>query len=98
MLDVYIPSASISEHEPGEVHVYFSSPGAGLDAVEIGEGELGGLPIGQFTTLRFALPGRVAEALEDNHDDVTIKIDLEVDTRAGDWLLSNLRFTTASSP
>ena len=96
LVDVQLPTAQPNPNWYGSVQLYLESRSAGVHNVYIGRAELTGLPLGTFTTLKYAMPGPVAEQLRAGVNDLKVRLAFNVPSSpsASVYLLDNLRIRT----
>ncbi|MCH5374644.1 MAG: hypothetical protein JJ992_11770, partial [Planctomycetes bacterium] len=68
------PEVAGSSKGQDMIRAYISIPGAGIVDEYLGRQKLNHLERGAWTQVEFAVPGTVVRALEDGHDDVSIRL------------------------
>ncbi|HVV49303.1 MAG TPA: hypothetical protein VHO06_06580 [Polyangia bacterium] len=91
-LDVFIPSGQPNQFWLGAVQMYLSCPAENFNNQYIGEDELTGLPIGQFSTLSYPLPSPIFSELQGSHNDCFFTLAVNMNQAATAPVLDNLRF------
>jgi hypothetical protein len=91
-LDVYIPPNQPNQFWLGAVQTYLTCPSANFNNQYIGEAELTGKPVGQFSTVTYPIPGPIATVLKGSHPDCFFSIAVNMNQTPTPPVLDNLRF------
>ena len=89
-LDVAPAKKQTNKNWIGQVLMFASCPSAGVNNQIIGTVELAGKPLGTFSTVKFAIPQAVKNAMTTSHSDFSFSI--SVNANDPGYLLDNLRF------
>ena len=73
--------------------MHLSCPSGGVSNQYIGQVELTGKPLNQYSTLRFSLPQAVRTTLARQLNDCSFTLSLNVNPTGNTWILDRLRFT-----
>jgi hypothetical protein len=93
LVDLFVPTGQPNPYWLGSLQSFLECPSANLFNAYVGQVELTGRPIGQFSTLSFSLPPNVAGTLAGNWNDCKIRLGLNVNQTGQVWVLDKLRFT-----
>jgi hypothetical protein len=91
-LDVFVPTNPPNPYWLGAVQMYATCPSANTFNAYIGQVELTGKPLGQFSTLTFPLPAQVVTLLSGTHPDCFFSIAVNANQTPTPPVLDNLRF------
>jgi hypothetical protein len=91
-VDLFIPTNQPNPFYLGALQSYLSCPSGNVSNQYIGQVELTGKPVGQYSTLRFPLPFAVLSTLGRGLQDCFFTLALNVNATNQAWLLDNLRF------
>jgi hypothetical protein len=91
-LDVFMPPNPPNPSWLGAVQMYLTCPSANFFNQYIGEDELTGLPLNQFSTLSYPIPGPIASMLQGSHPDCFFSIAVNANQTPTPPVLDNLRF------
>ncbi len=98
LVDIKLPTQQPNQWWYGQVQLYIDAPSVGLYNVYIAAAELSGLPVDEYVTLSFMLPGYVQTALEGDYDDLIVRLALNVPYDAyGTYLFDDLEFGEVQS-
>jgi len=92
-VDLFIPTNQPNPYWLGALQSYLECPSANVFNGYIGQVELTGRPVGQFSTLTYSLPQGVRNTLAGSWNDCSVKLALNVNQTGQMWALDNLRFT-----
>jgi hypothetical protein len=92
-VDLFIPKGQPNPSWLGTLQMYLTCPSASVFNQYIGQVELTGKPVGQYSTLRFPLPSATRTTLGQPIDDCSFSFALNVNATGNKWLLDKLRFT-----
>ena len=98
LVDLWVPSNQPNPSSVGSLSVVIMIPSAGIDIANLGAIALTGLPQGDFVTLEFAMPTELQQALDGSHDDVTIRLVLDINAGSGPWYVDHVRFAPPDIP
>ena len=91
-LDTYIPPQQPNPSYLGAVQMCLTCPSANQFNMYIGQVELTGKPVGQFSTLNFPIPTPIVNVLTGSHPDCSFTIALNTNQTPKPPVLDNLRF------
>jgi hypothetical protein len=95
--DVMLPQEQPNPSWYGDARLIVNLPSQGLSNVFIGQVELTGRPLSQFTTVQFTLPANIVSALRGTYSDLQLTAALNVPPNAtGTYRIDNLRFTSSA--
>jgi sugar lactone lactonase YvrE len=80
----------------GSLSLILNSPTLGLYSDYIGQVNVGGIAGGSFQTATFTLPANVVTLLASSYSDLSIRLNWNVPSVSGGFLLDNVRFPNAS--
>ncbi len=92
-VDLFIPGGQPNPFYLGALQAHLSCPSGGVSNQYIGQVELTGKPLNQYSTLRFSLPQAVRTTLGRQLNDCSFTLSLNVNATGNTWLLDRLRFT-----
>jgi hypothetical protein len=92
-VDLFIPSGQPNPFWTGGLQAHLSCPSGAVFNQYIGQVELTGKPLNQYSTLRFPLPSAVRTTLARPLDDCSFTLSLNVNPTGNTWILDRLRFT-----
>jgi len=92
-VDLFIPTGQPNPSWLGALQMYLSCPSGAVSNQYIGQVELTGKPVCQYSTLRFPLPSVTLSTLARPLDDCFFSFALNVNATGNTWLLDRLRFT-----
>ncbi len=92
LVELWVPSNQPNPTLFGNFSVVISIPSAGINQVNLGSQGLTGRPLNQFSGFEFPLPTAVRQALDGQHDDVSLKLVLNINSGSGPWFVDNVRF------
>jgi hypothetical protein len=88
--DIFIPGNPVNPGWLGQAQMYVSCPSAGLNNLSLGNVELNGKLLNQFSTVQFAVPWNVRQVMLSPHGDFSFK--LVVNSGDSGHIFDNLRF------
>ena len=91
-LDVYIPPNQPNQFWLGAVQLYLTCPSANVINQYIGQAELTGKPVGQFSTVTYPIPGPVESILQGQHPDCFFSMAVNMNQTPTSPVVDNLRF------
>jgi len=91
-LDVYIPNGQPNPWYLGAVQLYATCPSRNMNNAYIGQVELTGKPVGQFSKLTYTVPSWIAQVLNQASTDCYFSIAVNVNPTPTPMVLDNLRF------
>jgi hypothetical protein len=92
-VDLFIPPGQPNPFYTGALQMHLSCPSGGVSNQYIGQVELTGKPLNQYSTLRFSLPQAVRTTLARQLNDCSFTLSLNVNPTGNTWILDRLRFT-----
>jgi hypothetical protein len=92
-VDLFIPTGQPNPFYTGALQMHLSCPSGGVNNQYIGQVELTGKPLNQYSTLRFPLPQAVRTTLARPLDDCFYTLSLNANPTGNTWILDRLRFT-----
>jgi hypothetical protein len=92
-VDLFVPSSQPNPYWTGALQLFLTCPSRAVYNQYVGQVELTGKPQNQYSTLRYALPSGLADALRKAADDCRFSLALNVNPTGRTWLLDNLRLT-----
>jgi hypothetical protein len=92
-VDLFIPTGQPNPFYTGALQMHLSCPFGGVNNQYIGQVELTGKPLNQYSTLRFPLPQAVRTTLARQLNDCSFTLSLNVNPTGNTWILDRLRFT-----
>ncbi len=92
-VDLFIPGGQPNPFYLGALQMHLSCPSGGVSNQYIGQVELTGKPLNQYSTLRFSLPQAVRSTLARQLNDCSLALSLNVNQTGNTWMLDRLRFT-----
>lgn len=93
LLDVMPGTSQPNPHWLGAIQLFVSAPDAGLNDVFLGQGELTGLPLEQYTTLSVTVSSGVIDTLRENtYFDARFKVIVNLPSNAPPLVIDHLRF------
>ena len=91
-LDVFIPPNQPNQSWLGAVQLYLSCPSANFNNQYIGQAELTGKPVGQFSTFTYPIPGPIETVLKGSHPDCSFSMAVNMNQTPTPPVVDNLRF------
>jgi hypothetical protein len=92
-VDLFVPAPQPNPFWLGAIQMYLSCPSADLNNQYIAQVDLTGRPQGNYSTLRFPLPGFVKDKLRNPVKDCSVSLAMNINPTSGAWILDNLRFS-----
>lgn len=91
-IDVYIPPGQPNPSWQGAVQIYLSCPGANFNNQYIGQSELTGRPVAQFSTLTYPLPSSVLGMLNGTQGPCFFSVAINMNSTPSPPVVDNVRF------
>lgn len=91
-LDVFVPPNQPNPSFLGAIQMYLSCPSANAFNMYIGQAELTGKPVGQFSSLTFPISSPIRQVLNGSHPDCTFGIAVNTNQTPTPPVVDNLRF------
>jgi hypothetical protein len=91
-IDVLVPANQPNPAYFGVVQLYLSCPSANFNNQYIGQAALTGLPVGQYSTLRYPVPAPILSVLKASHPDCFFNVNPNINATPTPMLIDNLRF------
>jgi hypothetical protein len=92
-VDLYIPGPLANPFWNGQAQMFLSCPSATFNHQFVGQVELTGKPINQYSTLRFPLTSQARTVLAQTLNDCSWELALNVNNTTQTWIFDNFRFT-----
>lgn len=92
-VDLFIPQNQPNPLWLGALQMYLTCPSGSTFNQYIGQVELTGKPLNQYSALRFQLPPSALSTLNSPLQDCSLGLSLNVNQTTQKWVLDNLRFT-----
>lgn len=92
LFDVFQPATVPNPYWLGDVQVFVSIPSAGVYMGHLGVVPLSGKPLGQWSTVEFAVNPTLLELLKGDYRDVRFKLVVNTASGTNGLLVQNLRF------
>ncbi len=95
LLDVWVPP---NANSTARIEVVVSVPSAGVQNQSLGFAALASLPRDKFGTIELPLGSLLEQVLDGEHNDVSLKLVLDVNAGSGPWYLDRIRFEPPAVP
>jgi hypothetical protein len=93
-IDLQLPSVQPNPYWYGQLQMFVNCPSINIYNRYVGAQELTGLPLATFNRIAMVLPSDVTAAFAQSHDDLRLKIVLNVPQNSGTYFLDRLQLNS----